>query len=193
MNTRTPTLTKRQDGYHRVLPYLGIFGVVLLTVYQIDIHHIESLQQWNHQIEWRLLVALLSIAFMVACAMTPLPAEAAVVANCLLFGPIVGAFISWFSAILGAYLAYRFGKQLRKKLDPVFINSKKWRQFDVWFIRWGNLGFLLARSIPLIPFFVLNIGSAFLPIKKSAYLLITGIAITPHIVFISLLSHHMTN
>ena len=60
-----------------------------------------------------------------------------------------------------------------------------------WLRRWGRGGLLLARLIPVVPFFALNFAAALLPVTLRDYLLITAIAILPHAILFSLAGSYL--
>lgn len=126
-----------------------------------------------------------SVMLMVICAITPLPAEAVTLTNGLLFGPLTGSLISWLSAMLGAYIAFLWSKRYADPIKQKIQYEKKWSKIFSRIHQWGPLGFLLARLVPTVPFFALNIGAAFLPLTTRSYLAITGLAIVPHILIIN--------
>lgn len=143
-----------------------------------------ALHQWATQEHNLLLIVCVSVLLMIISAMTPLPAEAVTLANGMIFGPLLGAAITWISAMLGAYIAFVWSRHFLSNVNSKTLNKDKWRKINRWMDKWGACGFLFARLIPAIPFFALNIGAAFLPLSNKSYLLITGLAILPHVLLI---------
>lgn len=150
-----------------------------------------SMKYWyNGDNHWLILV-LISMLLMVICAMTPLPAEAVTIANGAMFGPLLGSLITWLSAMIGAGITFLYGRYLLKIKDFRVLECTEHRRIDRWVSRWGNLGFAVARLVPVVPFFALNIGAAFLPISTRNYFSITGIFIIPHILVICFFGGHI--
>lgn len=128
---------------------------------------------------WTCLI-LISFGLMLVCAATPLPAEALAVANGICFGPLAGAVVTWLSATTGATIVFVSSRRLlaaagalpgARTGQPGWISRLE---------RCSNRGLLLARLIPLVPFFTLNFGAALLPVRTRDYVLISALAILPH-------------
>lgn len=163
------------------------FSYMLSTGFTLDVKHwLDISDHW---------LALVSISFllMFICALTPLPAEAVTIANGAIFGPLLGALVTWLSAMVGAYITFIWSRTFLNKLNINVYNSQNFHRVSCWINKWGLYGFLLARLIPLVPFFTLNIGAALLPLSRRNYILITGIAILPHILIICCLGDYFGN
>lgn len=139
---------------------------------------------------WFLIVSI-SFLLMFVCAITPLPAEAVTVANGALFGPILGTLLTWVSAMFGAAVTFYLGRRLLQRSNMKLLEHDKYHRLMQWTNKWGVKGLMLARLIPVVPFFALNIGAAFLPVSGKKYLLVTGIGILPHIMIICCFSGHI--
>lgn len=179
------------------LLHIGFIVIsMLIVVWAIEVNGLNDpaqFEQWAEtDLGWPLLIILVSL-IMILCAMTPLPAEALTLANGMLFGPLMGTIITWVSAMIGAYVTYAYSKRFKNKFEFKGYDDEKWRQVNDWIAKWGVLGFFLARLVPAIPFFALNVGAAFLPLNDRTYIMVTGIAILPHIVIICCLGEHLVH
>lgn len=195
-NCTVSTVENNQSASRFLLNNIGnllisvaLMTIVLAIIYALDLNQPSTIGEFatqNHLV----VVLIVSVLLMFICAMTPAPAEAITVSNGIIFGPFAGTVITWLSAMVGAYIAFLWG---RRHLSPVKANLAKQQNFQKiqgWINKWGIPGFLCARLIPVVPFFALNFGAALLPISVKNYLLITGIAILPHIMIICFLSGH---
>lgn len=181
--------------YNPLLLNMLFIAITMLVViwlgqaYELD--NPATFEAWTQQNISIFVIILFVSLLMILCAMTPLPAEAVTLANGIIFGPMLGSAITWISAMIGAYITYKYSKRFKLKIDRGVFATEKWQTVDTWIQRWGVLGFLIARLVPAVPFFVLNIGAALLPITTRNYLLITGVAITPHIIIICFFGGHL--
>lgn len=164
---------------------VGVSAVVLFLIPQLGLHHPQNWVNWISADNSWLVMLVISVLLMVLCALTPLPAEALSLANGIVFGPWAGALVTWVSAMLGALLGLLWGKKMVGRVRLRMEQNEAWHKVNDMIKRWGPIGFLSARLFPAVPFFVLNIGAALLPISLRKYLLITGVAIIPHILLIS--------
>lgn len=189
-------LIGKEEDSQKDKSFVTLFSLlVLLTVsgfmLSLNLDDPLALNDWlNHENHW-LLVVLVSFLLMFICALTPLPAEAITIANGAVFGPLLGTLITWTSAMLGAGIIFIYGRYLLKKNDFSLVDNVQHRKLDAWVNKWGIPGFAFARLIPVVPFFALNIGAAFLPVSTRNYFLITGICILPHIMVICFFSGHI--
>ena len=140
---------------------------------------------------WLLIVGL-SFLLMFVCAITPLPAEAVTIANGALFGPLLGTLLTWVSAMFSAAITFHLGRRFLQRSNINVLKQEKYYRLTQWTNKWGVKGLMLARLIPVVPFFALNLGAAFLPVSTKHYLLITGVGILPHISVICFFSGHIS-
>lgn len=187
----------KDDGPSTNKHFVAISSIIVLLAlsgFMVSINTGDPLtiKHWlNDENHW-MMVVLFSFLLMFICAATPLPAEAITIANGAVFGPLLGTLITWLSAMLGAGITFLYGRYLLNKRDFHLINNADHQKLSAWINKWGSLGFVLARLIPVVPFFALNIGAAFLPVSAKNYFLITGICILPHIMIICFFSGHIT-
>lgn len=148
-------------------------------------------QHWlSSDSHWLILISL-SFFLMFVCATTPLPAEAITMANGIVFGPFLGTLITWISAMLSAGITFCYARRLLRKTQISLQEQDKYQKLNDWVDRYGVYGLMLARLIPIVPFFALNIGAALLPVSTRSYLLVTGVGILPHIMLICFFSGHV--
>lgn len=166
-------------------------AAALWMIYTVESTAALDQEQWPGSDNHWLIVIGLSFFLMFLCATTPLPAEAITVANGMVFGPVLGSLVTWVSAMLSAAITFWIGRRLLRDSQLNLLQQDKFQKINNWIIRYGIYGLLLARLIPIVPFFALNIGAAFLPVSTRNYLLITGIGILPHIMIICFFSGYI--
>ncbi len=120
-----------------------------------------------------------SIGLMVIHSFVPFPAEILACANGLVYGPILGAVITWVGAMLGAVAAYglarRFGNPFVKRL----LTSRQSDELTRWAGRQGVGAMLMARLLPIIAFNLINYAAALAGIGWWTFLWTTGLGILP--------------
>ena len=125
---------------------------------------------------WAYVVAPLVMA---AVAVFPVPAEAPAMANGMLFGPVVGSFITWTGAMLGAWFSYEVARAAGRPLAGRFVGEEAIARIDTTVERAGWWGLLALRFIPVAAFTALNWGSGLCGVPRWRFLWTTGVGITP--------------
>jgi len=170
---------------------LATLLAVIVFIYSLDAKDPAAMMyRMNSQNHWLVLV-IISFLLMFLCAITPLPAEAVTIANGMVFGPVLGTLVTWVSAMTSAGVIFLYGRYLLEKTSTNLMEDKNYRKLNDIIHKWGNLGLIVARLVPVVPFFALNIGAAFLPVSTKNYFLITGVCILPHIMIICFFSGHL--
>jgi uncharacterized membrane protein YdjX (TVP38/TMEM64 family) len=116
----------------------------------------------------------------------PLPMNAVTITNALVFGPVWGSLISWFSTILGASLCFllskTFGKTFAKKIAGGSIEKA-----EHFFQTYGLQAMFLVRIMPGVPFDAVSYGAPLVGVPFSRFLLATSVGIIPSILVYSYL------
>jgi uncharacterized membrane protein YdjX (TVP38/TMEM64 family) len=129
----------------------------------------------------------ISIGLSVAQAIiAPLPMNVITITNALVFGPIWGGLLSWFSSVLGASLCFllskRFGKPFAQKIVGTSIEKA-----ERFFNKYGLHAMFLVRIMPFIPFDAVSYGAPLVGVRFSRFLLATAVGIVPSILLYSYL------
>lgn len=114
-------------------------------------------------------VGVYTMAAAVAVPVTPFT-----LAGGALFGPVEGMALNWLADMLAASLAFAVGRVLR----PARLESAPAIE-RLGAAPRGFMGLLRLRVIPVVPFAVLNYGSAFYGMKWSPYLSATALGVIP--------------
>ena len=127
----------------------------------------------------------ISIGLMVAQAIiAPLPMNVVTITNALVFGPIWGSLLSWFSIILGASLCFTlsntFGKPLAHKIVGNSIEKA-----EGFFEKYGLHAMFIVRILPFVPFDAVSYGAPLVGVRFSRFLLATAVGIIPSILVYS--------
>jgi uncharacterized membrane protein YdjX (TVP38/TMEM64 family) len=129
----------------------------------------------------------ISIALMVAQAIiAPLPMNVVTITNALVFGPLWGSLLSWFSTVLGASLCFLLSKTFGKPFAQKLIGSSM-EKAERFFQTYGLHAMFLVRVLPLIPFDAISYGAPLVGVPFSRFLLATAVGIVPSILIYSFL------
>lgn len=119
------------------------------------------------------------VALMVVSAATPFPAELVALANGAVYGPGWGTAITWGGGMLGALLTFGssrgFGRHFARRL--VERPHRQWA--GEWTEMEGGTTLLIARLIPLVPFFLLNYAGGLTGMGWRTFVWATGFGILP--------------
>jgi uncharacterized membrane protein YdjX (TVP38/TMEM64 family) len=129
----------------------------------------------------------ISIGLAVAQAIiSPLPMHVVTITNALVFGPLWGSLLSWFSTILGASLCFLLSKTFGKPFAHRLIGASIER-IERFFKRYGLHAMFLVRMMPLVPFDAISYGAPLVGVPYSRFLLATSVGIVPSILVYSYL------
>lgn len=124
-------------------------------------------------------VYVLAPLFTVAVAILPIPAELPAILNGMVFGPIVGTFVTWICALSGAQvsfeLARRYGRPLGERVVPAGVLGRA----DELVSRAGWPLLLGLRLLPTIAFTAVNWGAGLTPLRRRTFVWTTAIGIAP--------------
>jgi uncharacterized membrane protein YdjX (TVP38/TMEM64 family) len=123
----------------------------------------------------------ISVGLAVAQAIVaPLPMNVITITNALVFGPIWGSLLSWFSTVLGASLCFllsrTFGKPFAHRIVGGSIETA-----ERFFKKYGLHAMFLVRMLPFVPFDAISYGAPLVGVRFSRFLLATAVGIIPSI------------
>jgi uncharacterized membrane protein YdjX (TVP38/TMEM64 family) len=129
----------------------------------------------------------ISISLMVAQAIiAPLPMNVVTITNALVFGPLLGSVLSWFSAVLGASLCFLLSKTFGKPFAQKVV-GRSMEKAEVFFRTYGLHAMFLVRIMPLIPFDAVSYGAPLVGVPFPRFLAATAIGIIPSMLIYSYL------
>jgi uncharacterized membrane protein YdjX (TVP38/TMEM64 family) len=116
----------------------------------------------------------------------PLPMNVIIITNGLVFGPVWGSLLSWFSTVLGASLCFLLSKSLGKPFAEKIVGSSM-EKAEAFFRKYGLHAMFLVRVMPFVPFDAISYGAPLVGVPFSRFLLATAIGIIPSILIYSFL------
>jgi len=120
-----------------------------------------------------------SVAMMAICALTFAPAEIVAIANGMTYGPVWGSALTWASGMIGANIGFAFAKAIGPRLIVRMIGAARFDQVNGWTNRRGSVALLVARCIPFLPFFALNLGAGAFGMRWWTFNWSTALGILP--------------
>src|SRR5262245_32717265 len=130
---------------------------------------------------------VISIGLAVAQAIiAPLPMNVITITNALVFGPIWGGLLSWFSTVLGASLCFLLSKKFGKPFAHKIVGDSI-EKAERFFNKYGLHAMFLVRILPFIPFDAVSYGAPLVGVRFSRFLLATAVGIVPSILLYSYL------
>ncbi|MEM1400850.1 MAG: TVP38/TMEM64 family protein [Pseudomonadota bacterium] len=136
-----------------------------------------SLKEWIKSFGMASVIA--SWFVMTMTALTVLPAEVPAMVNGMIYGSMIGCVVTWSGAMIGANVAYFIGRSVGPSLIDRWVGKDKADRFRRGVEANGTALLLLARCIPIIPFFAINYLSGASSIRWWTYNWVTAIGILP--------------
>lgn len=148
----------------------------LIALFQsLDIDKIKA-----YILSFGVLAPLISFFLMVFQAIVaPLPAFLITFANAALFGWVLGALLSWASAMVGALLCFYIAKFLGRDVVEKLTSKMALESVDAFFEKHGVYAILIARLLPFISFDVVSYAAGLTSMKLRSFLLATGVGQLP--------------
>ena len=129
----------------------------------------------------------ISIGLMIAQAViSPLPMNVVTITNALVFGPLWGSLLSWFSTVLGASLCYLLSKSFGKPFADKIVGSSL-EKVERFFEKYGLHAMFAVRMMPFVPFDAVSYGAPLVGVPFSRFLIATSVGIIPSILIYSYL------
>jgi uncharacterized membrane protein YdjX (TVP38/TMEM64 family) len=118
----------------------------------------------------------------------PLPANIITITNALVFGPIWGSLLSWFTTVIGASLCFMLAKSFGKPFAAKIVGSPL-QKAERFFKAYGLHAMFFVRIMPLVPFDAVSYGAGLVGVPFSRFLLATSVGIIPSILIYSYLGN----
>ena len=126
---------------------------------------------------WAPIISFLLMIFQSVIA--PLPAFLITFANAALFGWILGALLSWFSAMIGAILCFYIAKFLGREFVEKLTSKTALESIDKFFEKYGNYTVLIARLLPFVSFDIVSYAAGLTKMKIKDFVIATAIGQLP--------------
>ncbi|MDE2275663.1 MAG: TVP38/TMEM64 family protein [Burkholderiales bacterium] len=148
---------------------------------------VAKIRGWGH---WGVVG---SIGLMVLHSFLPFPAEVLACANGLVYGPVMGAAVTWIGAMLGAAAAFELARRFGQPVVRRFLTASQADEITHWVERQGAGSMLVARLVPIVAFNLINYAAGLAGIDWWTYLWTTAVGIAPMTVLTALLGDRMLN
>jgi uncharacterized membrane protein YdjX (TVP38/TMEM64 family) len=123
----------------------------------------------------------------------PLPAFVVTFANGLLFGWVLGALLSWSSAMAGAALCFWIARAFgRPPVEKLAGGSGALEVSDLFFERYGDRAVLIARLLPFVSFDIISYGAGLTSMSFRRFFIATGLGQLPATIVYSYLGQNLT-
>ena len=132
---------------------------------------------WLERLGWLAYVVAPLLMFVVA--VLPLPAEMPAALNGVLFGPVVGFFLTWGGALAGAQVSYELARRFGRPLVERFVKPSALERLDRAVESGGPIALLTLRLIPTVAFTAVNWGAGMASVRRSTFFWTTAVGIIP--------------
>ena len=172
--------------------WIGIVASVLIASVLVLLLYVGPATGGVEQFRTKLLSygpwsVVVSAGLMIAQAIiAPLPANVVTITNGLVFGPLWGSLISWFSTVLGASLCFLLSKTFGKTFANRIVGSSI-EKAERFFKKYGLHAMFFVRIMPFVPFDAISYGAPLVGVPYSRFLLATAVGIIPSILIYSFL------
>ncbi|MDR1773725.1 MAG: TVP38/TMEM64 family protein [Clostridioides sp.] len=122
----------------------------------------------------------------------PLPAFLITFANANLFGWIMGAILSWTSAMAGAALCFYIARILGRDVVEKLTSKTGLKQIDDFFEKHGRMSILIARLLPFISFDIVSYAAGLTSMSFGSFFIATGIGQLPATIIYSYVGGMLT-
>jgi len=122
----------------------------------------------------------------------PLPAFLITFANAALFGWILGAMLSWFSALIGAIICFYIARWLGRDAVEKITSKTALDSVDGFFEKHGKYAILIARLLPFISFDIVSYAAGLTKMKLKDFVIATGIGQLPATIIYSYAGEMLT-
>ncbi len=143
---------------------------------------IRALQGW---------AIAISLGLMILCALSPLPAELVAIANGMVYGMGYGFALTWASALIGAIIAFALARALGRPAIAALLSPENSRKFEAITAKRGAAALFIGRSIPLVPYFLLNFAFGLSPLRWWTYIWVSALGMIPMTILMVLLGNHL--
>jgi uncharacterized membrane protein YdjX (TVP38/TMEM64 family) len=133
--------------------------------------------------EWAFVVAPLA---MIVVAIIPFPAEIPAAANGMVFGPMVGGFITWSGALVGAQISFEVSRRFGRPLGERYLGVARLEQADKLVAAAGWPALLTLRLIPAVAFTAVNWAAGLTDISRRRFFWTTAVGILPGAILFTL-------
>lgn len=126
---------------------------------------------------WAPIASFLLMVFQSVIA--PLPAFLITFANAGLFGWVMGAVLSWSSAMAGAVLCFYIARWYGRSAVEKLTSRQALENVDGFFQQYGNYAVLIARLLPFVSFDIVSYAAGLTSMSFWSFFWATGVGQLP--------------
>ena len=161
--------------YFAVPSFKSGINTAFATLSQFDTNAvIEYLRGWG---AWAAVVS--AILMVLQSIAAPIPAFLITLSNAAIFGWVIGAVLSWSSAMAGAALCFYIARGLGRDVVEKLTSKGAMASVDVFFERYGDRAILICRLLPFVSFDFVSYGAGLTNMGFWRFFIATGIGQLP--------------
>lgn len=161
--------------YFTVPSFKQGINTAFATLSQFDTNAvIEYLRGWG---AWAAVVS--SILMVLQSVAAPIPAFLITLSNAAIFGWVIGAILSWSSAMVGAAVCFYIARGLGRDVVERLTSKGAMASIDVFFERYGDKAILICRLLPFVSFDFVSYAAGLTNMGFWRFFIATGIGQLP--------------
>jgi len=161
--------------YFAVPSFKSGINTAFATLSQFDTNAvIEYLRGWG---AWAAVVS--AILMVLQSIAAPIPAFLITLSNAAIFGWVIGAILSWSSAMAGAALCFYIARGLGRDVVEKLTSKGAMASVDVFFERYGDRAILICRLLPFVSFDFVSYGAGLTNMGFWRFFIATGVGQLP--------------
>ncbi|WP_346726501.1 TVP38/TMEM64 family protein [Campylobacter mucosalis] len=149
-------------------------SVVMLSKFDLNevFHYLQSFDKTTAACVSFFLMVLQSI-------MAPVPAFLITLSNAMIFGWVLGAILSWSSAMVGAALCFYIARILGRDIVEKLTGKKALEATDEFFTKYGKHTIIVCRLLPFVSFDLVSYAAGLTSMGFWSFFWATGIGQLP--------------
>ena len=161
--------------YFTVPSFKSGINTAFATLSQFDtqavIEYLRGFGAWTAVVSGVLMV-LQSIA-------APIPAFLITLSNAAIFGWVIGAILSWSTAMIGAAVCFYIARGLGRDVVEKLTSKGAMASIDVFFERYGDRAILICRLLPFVSFDFVSYAAGLTKMNFWRFFIATGVGQLP--------------
>ncbi|MFP3126115.1 VTT domain-containing protein [Ectobacillus funiculus] len=186
-NISSEPYMEKKSRAARSLSIGSLIFFLLFTGFYLYCLHTGTAKVWLESIHHLgLLGIVIGIIIQTFVNVIPVPGEFVSLFMIEIYGPVAGGIYSWIGGILGAIVAYYLSNWIARPIMEPLVKPYL-EKIDRWLQKNGDLGLLIIRFVPLVPYHFINYGAGILRANKRAFIWTTALGILPYTISVSTL------
>ncbi|MGX7112532.1 TVP38/TMEM64 family protein [Gemella cuniculi] len=161
--------------YFTVPSFKEGINTAFATLSQFDTNAvIEYLRSWG---AWAAVVS--GVLMVLQSIAAPIPAFLITLSNAAIFGWVIGAALSWSTAMIGAAVCFYIARGLGRDVVEKLTSKGAMASIDVFFERYGDKAILICRLLPFVSFDFVSYAAGLTNMGFWRFFIATGIGQLP--------------